>query len=120
MPRALRILLELAVVVGIAALVRYTPGSGHGTRAVEAVLSAAFAGALIWSFSRAYKARRWALLTLPDRVRAALYLALGGLVLLLAGAQRLWRSTAGEFGFWVGIGLVVYLLVSFYRHARRY
>jgi xanthine/uracil/vitamin C permease (AzgA family) len=118
--RSLRIPLELAVVVGIAALVRYVPGSGHATRALEAALSAAFAGALIWTFGRAYKVRRWALLSLPERVRGELYFALAGFVLLLAGASRLWRTAAGEFGFWVGIGLVVYLLFAFYRQARRY
>jgi len=120
MSRRARVALELAVVVALAALVSFVPGSAHVTRAVEAALAAAFAAALIWSFQRAYKIRRWALMTLPDRLRAQLYGALAGFLLLLAAAPRLWHTAEGEFGFWVGIGLVAYLLFSFYHRARHY
>ena len=112
--------MEIAAILALAAIVRYVPGSGHGTRAVEAALSAAFAGALIWTFARAYKVRRWSLLVLPPAARGALYFSLAGFVSLLAAAGKLWHTTAGELGFWIGIGIVAYLLLIFYRHARRY
>lgn len=120
MGRRLRIAIEIGVIVALAAAVQFLPGGGNGAAAAEAALSAAFAGAVVWALARLYRMRRFTLLTLGEGRRALLYGAIGGAVLLVAAAPRLFAIASGELFFFIVLAVILYVFYALYRSARRY
>ena len=111
---------NILIVVAIAALVAFLPGGETSAGLVGAVLSTLITVAFVALLARFYRERRMDLFSMPDRWRLQLYGALGLLVLLLAGAGRLFETGAGTLLWLIGMSGCVYLLVLCFRQYRQY
>ena len=116
----LRLPLEIAIILAIAAGVEFIPG-GHDTlEAVYAAVWSVFGVGLFFVCVMQYREHRVGLYTLGDGRRAVLYGTTAVLVLTLAAKERMWESGLGEFFWFAIVGLSIYTYVALYRFARRY
>jgi hypothetical protein len=115
-----RTVLYIVIVLGLAAVVALLPGGGHAANTVATALSIAFLGALTWFAARMYRENRVALLSLDDRWRATLYVAIGVVVVTLAATSRLWQTGAGVIVWFALLFAAAYALYATWRAAQRY
>jgi hypothetical protein len=116
----MRTLRNVAIVLALAAVVRYLPGGGRGASAVEAALWVAFGIGIGFLLLRLYREQRVTIHGLGDRHRAMLYGAAGIGLFLWAARTRMWETGLGELGWWLLLGWVVYSVLEVYRHSRTY
>jgi hypothetical protein len=115
-----RLIRNVAIVVVIAALVRFIPGGGRAASAFEAALWAAFAIGFGYLGLRMYREHRISLHSLGDSHRWLLYSVPAVGLLLWAGRARMWQTGGGELVWFVLLGFAVYALLEVYRHSRSY
>jgi hypothetical protein len=115
-----RAVVYIAIILALAAGVALLPGGGTAANTVAMALSIAFLGALVWFAARLYRENRMALLSLDDRWRATLYVALGVVVVTLAATSRLWDTGAGVIIWFALLFAAAYALYATWRTARRY
>ena len=85
---------NIAILMAIALAIAVIPGTDRAQGVINAVLSLALATLIAYFVARLYRDRRVEVYGLGDLDRAILYVALGGIVVLLAGAQW-FHSTVG-------------------------
>lgn len=108
-----------AIVLAIAAAVYFLPGGERAASTFEAVLWVAFGIGIAYLGLRLYREQRIALHGLGDRHRGLLYGALAGGMFLATARQRMWDKGLGLV--WLAlIVLVIYALITVYRHWRTY
>lgn len=116
----LRLPLEIAIILAIAAAVQFVPG-GHDTlEAFYAAVWSIFGVGLFFVAVMQYREHRVGVHTLGDGRRALLYGTIAVLVLTLAAKDRMWESGLGEFFWFAIVGLSIYTFVALYRFSRRY
>ncbi len=115
-----RVVRNIAIIVVIAALVRFLPGGGHAASAFEAALWAAFGIGVGYLGLRLYREHRISINSLGDAHRGLLYVGLALAVLLWAGRSRMWGTGLGELVWFVLLGFAVYALLEVFRHSRTY
>jgi len=116
----LKLPLEIAIILAIAAAVVFIPG-GHNT--LEAVYAAAlslFGVGVFFVCVMQYREHRTDLYALGDARRGLLYGTIAVLALTLAAKDRMWETGLGEFFWFAIVGLSIYTFVALYRFARRY
>jgi hypothetical protein len=131
----LKTTLNVAVILAIAAAVYFIPGGGTAASTFEAALWVAFGIGFGYLGLRMYREHHVALFSLGDRHRGLLYGAVALAVFLWMVRKRMWYalqvshgeltqahrwSGVGELVWFVLAGLVVYSLLTVYRHARAY
>jgi hypothetical protein len=117
---SLRVLRNVAIVAGIAAVVKYVPEGGTAATTVEAALLAALGAGFGFIALRLYREHRISLSSLGDRHRALLYSAIAVGLLLWAGRARMWETGAGEIIWFALLAYAVYAALEVFRHARSY
>lgn len=115
-----RTLRNVAIVVLIAAAVQYLPGGGQMAEAFAAALWVVFMAGAAYLCYRVYRQRRVDLYGLGARQRTVLYGSIAVGYATLAARTRMWETGAGEFAWFVTIGLCVWGLLVVYRYARSY
>jgi hypothetical protein len=115
-----RTLRNIAIIVVIAAAVRYLPGGGRGADTFEAALWVAFFFAIAMIGMRLYREHRVAIYGLGDRHRLLLYAGIALGMFAWASRTRMWSTGFGELGWWVIVGLAVWALMEVFRHSRSY
>ncbi len=131
----LKMPLYVAIILVIAAAVHFIPGGGRAANTFEAALWVAFGLGIGYFGLRMYREHHVALYGLGDRHRGLLYGAVAVGVFLWAVRSRMWYawqvrgSELVQVHRWAGLGefawfalavLVVYSLLTVYRHARSY
>lgn len=116
----MKTLRNVAIVASIAAAVHFLPGGGQVAEAFAAALWIVFMAGAGYLCYRLYRERRIELYGLGARHRALLYGALAGGYAAIAARARLWESGAGEFAWFVAIGLCAWVLLVVYRYSRSY
>ncbi|GEM_PF-480839 len=131
----LKMTLNVAIILAIAAAVYFIPGGGRAANTFEAALWVAFGLGIAFLALRMYREHHIALFGLGDRHRGLLYGAVALAVFLWAVRSRMWyalqvRSAElvqvhrwdglGEILWFVLAGVVVYSLLTVYRHSRAY
>jgi hypothetical protein len=111
---------NVAIVVLIALAVYLLPGGGRAASTFEAVLLVGFGVGFAYLGLRVYRENRVALHGLGDRHRAMLYGGLALAAFVVLAQKRMWQTGLGEIVWFGLIGLVVYALLSVYRHWRAY
>lgn len=111
---------NVAIVVLIAAAVYLLPGGGQAASTFEAVLLVGFGVGFGYLGVRVYRENRVALHGLGDRYRAMLYGGLALAAFVVMAQKRMWQTGLGEVVWFALIGLVVYALLTVYRHWRTY
>jgi len=95
---ARNILIVMVLALGVA----FLPNGGDFADAVLTAITMAFLAGIAWTVYRLHFTFRTGLLSLPDSRRIVLYGALGVIVLLVAGADRM---------FGTGLGTLAWLLL---------
>jgi type IV secretory pathway TrbD component len=112
--------INVAVVLAIAAVVDAVPGGGNAADFVREAISLAFLAVLAWILLRLYREHRNTLYGLGDRRRALVYIAGGILTVTLTATDRLWNTGYGEVVWIVLIAAAVYAVVAVFRSTRNY
>ena len=79
---------NVAIILGIAALVDLVPGGGQAANTAIQAVSLLFIATIGWFASLMYRQHRVSLYSLGDKRRAALYASLGVLLLVLSALYR--------------------------------
>ena len=126
---------NVAIILAIAAAVYFIPGGGRAAATFRDVLWVAFGAGAGYFGLRLYREHHVALFGLGDRHRGLLYGAVALGVFVWIVRKRMWYALqvrggelvqvhrwdgVGEFVWFVLVGLVVYALLTVYRHARAY
>jgi hypothetical protein len=111
---------NVAIVLGIAAVVAFVPGANNGTGILIEVISLAFLAAIAWVGSVMYRQNRSTLYSLGTVRRAALYAALVVLAVTLTATHRLWLTPGGSVAWLVLVGASVYVGCAVLWSTRKY
>ena len=110
---------NVLIVLALAALVVAVPGGGNGANTAGAALGLGFLGGWGWIAYVQYRERRSWLYALGDARRAALYGALGLVVVTLAAGPRLRLTGAGTIAFIALLAVAAYVIFTVVWSARR-
>jgi hypothetical protein len=113
---------NVAIVLGIAALIVLIPGGGSGANFAFQAVALAFLVAIGWFAYTQYRQHRLELDSLGANRRAILYLAAGVAVLTMTAEPRLWHTagSAGKVAFVLLLAAAAYTAFAVIRSARRY
>jgi hypothetical protein len=113
---------NVAIVLGIAALIVLVPGGGSGANFAGQAVGLAFLATAGWFAYTMYRQHRVELESLGAGRRAILYVAAGVAVLTLTAESRLWSGggTGGKIAFLLLLGAAGYAAFAVIRSARRY
>jgi hypothetical protein len=115
-----RTVVNVAIIVVLAAALDLLPGGSRGAAGVEALLVAAFAVGVGYLGLHTYREHHVSIYGLGERYRPLLYGALGVGAVTFVAKDRMWQTTGGEIIWFVLMGIVVYALVATYRYWRSY
>ncbi len=104
----------------IALAITVIPGGDNATETVFTALTMGFLVAIAFFVYRLHQENQLSIYTLSDRWRAVLYGAIGGLALMVAGADEMLETGLGTLAWIAVIALSIYGLVLVYREARSY
>jgi glucose-6-phosphate-specific signal transduction histidine kinase len=111
---------NVAIILGIAALVDLLPGGGTGATVALQAVYLVFLATLGWFAALMYRQHRTTLYSLGDRRRALLYVAVAVAVVVLTGTTRMWHTSAGQVAWLVLLGAAVYAAAAVFWTARKY
>jgi len=114
----LRVLRNIAIIMVLALIVAEVPGGGNVADGIFAALTIAFLAAIAASVYFAYRQNSLSYLTLSDRSRAVLLGAVGAIVLVIGGADRVVDWTGGVFILLGVIGIGLYAIFSVVMESR--
>ena len=115
-----RTIRNIAIILGIAALVVLIPGGGKGANVAGQAVWLIFLATLVWFATTMYRQHRADLYSLGDRRRAILYAALAVGTLTLTATSRLWDTGVGSVVWLVLLVGAGYAIVAVVWSARRY
>ena len=112
--------LNVAIILAIAALIAIVPGGGPASSFLVQLISIVFLAAIAWVASRLYREHRVALYSLGDRRRAIVYVAAGVATLTFCASGRLLNTGGGTILWLVLILGAAYAVFAVFRSAREY
>jgi surface polysaccharide O-acyltransferase-like enzyme len=115
-----RTAVNLAIVVGLAALIAFLPGAGVAASMFIWLIAIVFWAALAWFVARLYREYRDDVYGLGDRMRAVLYVSVGAMVVAVAATAQLWETPAGLLAWFVLVGAGIYGVFAAWRQHRSY
>lgn len=98
---------NVAIVLGLAAIVAFVPGGGNASDTVLAALWMAFLVAIAFSLYVFAREREMTMASLTDSARMLLYGALGLIVLLIAGQEEMFASGGGTLLWLILLGVSI-------------
>jgi hypothetical protein len=120
MSRAQRTLADIAIIAVLALGVAFVPGGGNAAQAVIAVLVIAFLVTIGFVARQLYRENRLTIDSLPDRERVLLYLGVGLIVLMIAGADSLLDTAGGTLAWIALLALGVIVVARVWVEANRF
>jgi hypothetical protein len=111
---------NIAVILGLAALVAFVPGGSDTASLIGALLSTAILACFVMLAARFYRENRMDIVGLGDRWRAIFYGAIGVIVLAMAARPRLIESGGGTLLWLVAVAGSGYALYRVWRQYREY
>ena len=111
---------NVAIVLGIAALIVLIPGGGTGANAAYQAVGLAFLAVIGWFAYTMYRQHQTELESLGANRRAILYVAAGVAILTVTAEPRLWVGTGGKIAFLLLLGAAGSAAFAVIRSARRY
>lgn len=91
---------NLAIIMGLALIVAFLPGGGNAAAAMITALTMALMAGVAWMIYTLSRENQLTLATLSDGRRAILYGAVGMILLLVAGTDKLFSSGGGTL-LWI-------------------
>jgi Kef-type K+ transport system membrane component KefB len=116
----LKVLRNIAIIALLALAVAAVPGGGNVADALITALVMAFLAAIAFAVYRIFRQNSFAYLSLSDGWRAAVVVAVGAIVLMIAGTDELLATGFGLL-IWLGVlGGAVFTLVRAWGEAQSY
>ncbi len=116
-----RTLLNVVILLVLAAIVWRIPGGATGGAVVRNVISLIFWGGLIFFVYRLYMERRSTLMGWDDKLRVQLYVSVAAMLLLVVAITRMFLlGGLGVLAWFVLIGLALWGIFTAFRSARSY
>jgi hypothetical protein len=109
---------NIAIIVGLAAVVAFAPGGGEGADLISQLLSAVFTVVIAFILGRLYLQFRTDIYGLGDRWRLVLYASIGVLIVTLAASSRLFDTGPGALAWFALMGGAAYALYLVWRQYR--
>ena len=111
---------NIAIIALLALGVAVVPGGGNVATAVLAALTLCFLAVIGLAGYQVYRQNKLSYLSLTERRRAVLVVAVGAIVLMIAGADELLDTGLG-FLVWVGVlALAAFSIFSVWTESQRY
>jgi hypothetical protein len=111
---------NIAILIGIAALVAFAPGAGFTAAVVNSVIYAAFLAVMVFVAAMFYRRYQYELFSVGDSYRALLYGATGLFVVLMAASSQLRDSSLGTAVLFAGLASVAGAIWVFVQRVRAY
>jgi hypothetical protein len=111
---------NVAIILAVAALIAIVPGGGPASSFVVQLISLVFLAAIAWVASRLYREHRIALYSLGDPRRAIVYVAAGVATLTFCASGRLLNTGGGTILWLVLVLGAAYAVFAVFRSARDY
>ena len=116
----MRAVRNIAIIALLALIVDLVPGGGNGADAIVAAVGILFLAMIAYTAYRFYLENRYAYLSLDQRHRATLVIAVGAIVLMVAAADELTRTGLGLI-VWLGVlAASIWAMVLVYQDSRSY
>ena len=116
----MRTLRNIAIIAVLALIVDLVPGGGNAANAIGAAVGIVFLAMIAYTAYRFYLQNRYAYLSLDQRHRATLVVALGAIVLMIAAADELTRTGLGLI-VWLGVlAASIWAMVLVYQDSKSY
>lgn len=116
--RFVRTARNVAIIAVLAVPVAFVPGGGNAAEAILTALLIGFLAGIATIVYTLYRRNQLTLSTLNDSRRAALYGAVGGLALLIAGQDEL-LDGAGGIVIWIGlVAACAFVIFAVWREAQ--
>lgn len=111
----MRTVRNMAIIAALAAGVAFLPRGGDVAEAVLTAITMTFLAAISYALYQAYRANHLTMLALPDSRRLVLFSAVGLVVLLIAGTDKMFSTGLGTLA-WIlllgSAGVAAWLVVS--------
>lgn len=111
---------NVLIIALLALVVAVVPGGDDAADTVLTALTMCFLAVIAWFVYRAYRENRMTLDSLSDGRRAVLYGALGGIALLIAGADELFETGGGTLAWFALIAACGLAIFRVWRDATSY
>jgi Kef-type K+ transport system membrane component KefB len=115
-----RIARNIAIIALLALIVAVVPGGGNAADAIVTAVGIVFLAMLAYAAYRFYLQNQYGYLSLDQRHRATLVVAVGAIVLMVAAADELTRTGLGLI-VWLGVlAASIWAMVVVYQDSRSY
>jgi hypothetical protein len=111
---------NIAIIMVLALGVAFLPGGGNFAEAVWTALTMGLLAGISWMVYTLSRENQLTLATLDDKRRAILYGAIGILVLLVAGTDKLFRTGGGTLLWIVLLGVSIAAIWKVWMEANTY
>lgn len=111
---------NIVIILLLAAGVAFLPNGGNVADAIFTAITMAFLAGLAWTVYRLTYEFRTGLLALPDSRRVVLYSAFGMIVLLIAGASKMFTTGLGTMAWLLLLGSAIVGIWLILSEARSY
>jgi Kef-type K+ transport system membrane component KefB len=111
---------NIAIILVLALIVDLVPGGGNAADAITVTIGMLFLAMIAYTAYRVFLQNRYAYLTLDNRHRATLVVAVGAIVLMVAAADELTRTGLGLI-VWLGVlAASIWAMVLVYQESKTY
>ncbi len=115
-----RVARNIAIIALLALIVALVPGGGNAADAIVSAVGIVFLAMIAYTAYRVFRENQYAYLSLDDRHRAMLVIAVGAIVLMIAAADELTRTGLGLI-VWLGVlAAAIWAMVIVYQDSRSY
>jgi hypothetical protein len=97
-----RVVRNIAIIMALAFVVAAVPGGGNAAEAIVTAISIAFLVVIGLAGYQIYRSQQFTISTLSDRDRGILVMAMGLIVLMIAGADEMLDTGLGAL-IWIGL-----------------
>jgi hypothetical protein len=115
-----RALVNIAIIALLALIVAAVPGGGNVADGLVAAITIGFLAMIAFLGYQLYRQNRLTYVSLEDRSRAILLVALGAIALMIAGADELLDTGLGLFVWLAVLGVAIFSIVRVYQDSQSY
>ena len=111
---------NIAIIAVLALIVAAVPGGGNAADAIIATVGIVFLAMIAYTAYRVYLQNQYAYMSLDQRHRTMLVIAVGAIVLMVGAADELTRTGLGLL-VWLGVlAASIWAIVLVYQDSRSY
>jgi hypothetical protein len=114
----MRTVRNIAIIMLLALVVAFIPGGGDVAKAIVTAITIAFLATIAWAAYTLYRQNQLTWFSLTDGQRAQVVIALGLVVLMIAGADELLSTGLGTLAWILALGVAAAMVWRVWLEAR--